>query len=154
GKAKCYSFPLGTFEKVILSCLREIDPKEVLGREEGPDETAVLEGEQAGVEAELAEAAAFMEEHGFSATIGKRIATLEARKTELMKGLEAARAKAAVPAADAWKEFGTLADALDAAPDPRDARLRLRAALRRMVKEMRMLVVPRGRDRLAACQIS
>jgi hypothetical protein len=45
--------------------------------------------------------------------------------------------------------------ALEAAPDPTDARLRLRAALRRIVEDVWLLVVPhgRGRDRLCAVQI-
>src|SRR5262249_54845394 len=52
-----------------------------------------------------------------------------------------------------WGECQSLAAALDSAPDPDDARLRLRSVLRRMVAGVWMLVVPRGRDRLAAVQI-
>src|SRR5262249_37350206 len=47
----------------------------------------------------------------------------------------------------------TLLEALDAAPDQEEARLRLQAALRRIVEEIRLLVGKRGRDRLAAVQI-
>src|SRR5262249_28443028 len=42
---------------------------------------------------------------------------------------------------------------LDNAPDPADARLRLRATLRHMIDSIWLLVVPRGFDRLAAVQI-
>jgi hypothetical protein len=39
------------------------------------------------------------------------------------------------------------------AADPEDARTRLRSALRRVVEEIRLLVVPRGTDRFAAVQV-
>ena len=43
--------------------------------------------------------------------------------------------------------------ALDAAPDPIEARLRLRSALRRITESIWMLIVRVGRDRIAAVQI-
>jgi hypothetical protein len=43
--------------------------------------------------------------------------------------------------------------ALDAAPDQTDARLRLRGVLRRVLASIELLVVPLGRDRLAAAQL-
>jgi hypothetical protein len=42
--------------------------------------------------------------------------------------------------------------ALKDAADPEDARLRLRASLRRMTEVIMLLVVPRGHDRLCAVQ--
>jgi hypothetical protein len=56
------------------------------------------------------------------------------------------------PSAIAWQDVGTLTDGLNA-DDLQDARLRLRAALRRVIDEIRLLVVLRGHDRLAAVQI-
>src|SRR5207302_715025 len=50
-------------------------------------------------------------------------------------------------------EAKTLLGALDAAPDPTDARLRLRSALRRIVDSIWLLVVPRGQTRLFAVQV-
>jgi hypothetical protein len=47
----------------------------------------------------------------------------------------------------------TLAEALQKATDPADARLRLRLALRRIVDGIWLLVVPRGRVRLCAVQV-
>ena len=61
---------------------------------------------------------------------------------------------AASPTSEAWGEAKTLLAALDEAPDPTDARLRLRAVLRRVVESIHLLVVPRGRDRLAAVQVT
>ena len=57
------------------------------------------------------------------------------------------------PAARAWEEFGSLVDVLSNAPDPQDCRLRLRGVLRRIVGSIWLLVVARGRDRLAAVQV-
>jgi len=153
GRARMLSFPVVTFERAIFSLLREIDPHEILNGDSGPDETLTLAGEMAHVETELAEASAFMEANGFSPTIGKRVNDLEARKSGLAERLAAALQRAANPLSETWGEAQTLLAALDNAPDPKDARLRLRTVLRRMVESIWLLVVPRGRDRLAAVQV-
>jgi Recombinase len=153
GRAKCRTFPFATFEAAVLSRLAEIDPHEILNGDDGPDETTALARALDGVEAELAEAAAFMDAHGFSATIGRRVAALEARKTGLAGQLAEAREKAAHPLSETWGEAQSLLALVENAPDPVDARLRLRAALRRIVDRIMLLVVPRGLVRLAAVQI-
>jgi DNA invertase Pin-like site-specific DNA recombinase len=153
GIAQCRSFPLDTFERAILSKLKELDPRELLGDDGAPSEMLNLDGELAGVEAELSDAAAFMESHGFSPTIGKRVTDLEARKRTLEVKLVEARAKASHSLNQTWDEAKTLADLLDAAPDPQDTRLRLRAALRRVIDSIWLLVVPLGRDRVCAAQV-
>jgi DNA invertase Pin-like site-specific DNA recombinase len=153
GRAPCWSFPFATFEAAILSQLREIDPHEILNGESGPDESLALAGELAGVEGELADAKAFMDAKGFSAAIGERIMDLEAKKRDVSERLAEARQRAAHPLSECWGECMTILDALDSAPDPQDARLRLQSMLRRIVESIQLLVVPRGRDRLAAVQI-
>ncbi len=153
GETRAYSLPYAVFESAILSCLKEINPHDILNGDRPPDEAATLAGELVGVEAELAEAAAFMDKNGFSPTIGKRIADLEARKGNLAERLAEARHRAAHPLSESWGKCQSLADALATTPDPRDARLRLRSALRRIVDGMWLLIVPRGLDRLAAVQI-
>jgi hypothetical protein len=152
GKTKQYSLPYAVFETAVLSCLREIDPHEILNGDHPPDETATLAGEMVGIEAELTDAATFMEANGFSPTIGKRIADLETRKKELAERLAEARTAATHPLSESWGECQSLVDTLAAAADPHDARLRLRSALRRIVVGMRLLIVPRKQDRLAAVQ--
>jgi DNA invertase Pin-like site-specific DNA recombinase len=153
GRAQHFSFPYATFEGAVLSRLREIDPHEILNGDSGPDESQVLAGRLARVEAELSDAAAFMEREGFSATIGKRVQLLEAQKQELAGQLTEARLKAAHPASESWGETQSLIDALAGAVDQRDARLRLRSALRRIVDQIWILVLPRGRLRLCAAQV-
>jgi DNA invertase Pin-like site-specific DNA recombinase len=154
GTARAYSLPLDPFEEAVFDWLREIDPGEVLGDAAEPgDEVADLETLHDGVEAERAEAEAYMNAHGFSATIGRRITELEARKRELEGLMADARHEAANPMRASWDEAKSLMDAVRGAADPADARLRLRAALRRIVEEVRLLVVPRGRGRLCAIQV-
>lgn len=153
GRASTWSFPFVTFERAILSRLKEIDPREILDSEGGPDETLTLAGQIAGVEAELAEASAFMAAEGFSATIGKRVRALEEKHKELVERLTEARQKAANPLSEAWGEAKTLLGTLDSAPDPDDLRLRLRAVLRRLIDSIWLVVVPQGRYRLCAAQV-
>jgi DNA invertase Pin-like site-specific DNA recombinase len=153
GRSKWWSFPLDTFEKGIFSKLREISPAEVLGTDDAPAGVVLLQGELAVVESELADANAFMEARGFSVSIGLRVEALEERKRDLGKRLVEAEYRAAHPLAGSWADAHSLLDTLASAPDPADARVRLRSALRRLVKGVWLLVVARGADRLAAVQI-
>src|SRR5262249_54065503 len=150
GRAKFQTFPFSVFETAVLTHLKEIDPHAILNGDEGPDESLALAAQLAGVEAELVAAVAFMNAHGFSPAIGKRIQTLEQQKRDQAGRLAEARRKAAHPLSESWGEAKTLLGALADAPDPEEARLRLRALLRRIVVEIRLLVVRRGRSRLAA----
>jgi DNA invertase Pin-like site-specific DNA recombinase len=152
-KTTGYSIPYLPFEDAILSRLREIDPHDILNGDSGPDETLVLGGQLADVESELAEATAFMDAHGFSPTIGKRVTELEGRQGDLAKRLAEAQHKAAHPLYATWGECQSLLKARDAAADPEDFRLRVRSILRRIVERMWLLIVPRGVVRLCAVQI-
>src|SRR5262249_48087444 len=67
--------------------------------------------------------------------------------------LAAARQKACHPLSETWGEVQSLAAALAGAPDPEDARRRLRSALRRIVEKIMLLVIPRRRDRVAVVQV-
>jgi DNA invertase Pin-like site-specific DNA recombinase len=154
--APCVSFPFEPFERGVLSMLREVSPADVLPAADGaagPGDAAVLEGQLAHCEAELAEANAYMDENGFSPSIGRRVTALEGQQRELRKGLEEALAAAAYPAAAAWGELGSLADVLDGAPDPDGVRLQLRAVLRRIIDCIWLFIVPKGRDRLCVAQV-
>jgi DNA invertase Pin-like site-specific DNA recombinase len=146
------SFPFPVFERAILSCLREIDPHEILNGDAGPDESLALAGELAAMEAKIAELEAELLERDVSA-VARVLARLEARQKDLAARLAEARQKAAHPLSESWVEAQTLLKALDSAPDPEDARLRLRAALRRIIDGVWVLVVARGASRLAAVQI-
>jgi DNA invertase Pin-like site-specific DNA recombinase len=148
-----YSFPLRVFEAAVFSLLREIDPHTILNGDQGPDETLALAGQLAEVEASITAIEADMDEHGESPTLFRRLRTREEQKRDLNARLADAREKAAHPLSEGWGEAQSILGALAAAPDPREARLRLRTALRRIVSAIWLLVVPRGKDRLCAVQM-
>jgi DNA invertase Pin-like site-specific DNA recombinase len=152
GRGRCHSFPLTTFERAVLSMLREVNPREVLGEGDGVDEVAVLDGRLELVRAKIAELEAALEE-GEVAAVARKLREREAEEKELIARRDEASRKAASPLSEAWGEARSLLTTLDDAPDPKDARLRLRAALRRVIDSIWMLVVSRGRDRLAAVQV-
>jgi DNA invertase Pin-like site-specific DNA recombinase len=150
------SFPLRTFEPAILKCLHEIDPREVMGQEdEGKDRTLELQGRLDAIEAREEEIKAKLRNPrlaGLDALVDV-LATIADEKKALTEQLREARQADALPLGDAWDECQTLIGALDAAPDPEDARLRLRAALRRIVEGIWCLFVARGALRVAAVQV-
>jgi DNA invertase Pin-like site-specific DNA recombinase len=153
GRSPSWSFPFEAFERAVLEKLSEVDPREVLGQDDGPSDALVLAGELARVEASIGAIVAEMDEHGESPTLFKRLRAKEDKQRDLSRRLAEARLKAASPLSEAWGECQSLLATLDAAPDPEDARVRLRSVLRRVVGSVWLLVVPRGRDRLAAVQI-
>jgi DNA invertase Pin-like site-specific DNA recombinase len=152
GLDKFRAFPFQTFEAAILSLLREIDPHEILNGDAGPDEALTLAGELANVEAKIAELEAELLQ-GDVAALARVLRNLESTKTELVEKLSEAREKAAHPLSVAWGETQSLAASLNSAPDPVDARLRLRRTLRQIVEGIWILVVRRGHDRLCAAQV-
>src|SRR6202044_3694468 len=60
---------------------------------------------------------------------------------------------AVVPLTVAWRTMLTLVATLDTAADKIDVRLKLRAAIRRNIDSIWLLVTARGRDRFCAAQV-
>jgi DNA invertase Pin-like site-specific DNA recombinase len=152
GRAKCYSFPLATFESAIISLLSEIDPQEILNGDSGPDESLALAGELASVDAKIGELETELLK-GDVAALANVLRQLEARKRELAEKLADAREKAAHPLSESWGETQTLLETMENSNDPTDVRLRLRGALKRIVYSIWLLIMPKGRDRLCAAQV-
>jgi hypothetical protein len=132
--------------------LAEVDPREIIGGDKSGNQVMALSGEQATVDARIRELEAELLV-GDIPSLARALRVLEDRKKDLVAKLADAQAKAANPLADSWGECLSLSSVLDNAPDPEDARLRLRSALRRIVSEIWLLVVPRRLNRLAAVQI-
>src|SRR5262249_15404365 len=116
------------------------------------DETQVLAGRLAQVEADIARLEAVLLEGDVEA-VARVLRAKEAEKRQGGEDLTKGRQEAAHPLSESRGHAQSLAAALDAAPDPNDARLRLRSSLRRVVDEIWLLVVRRGRHRLCAAQI-
>jgi DNA invertase Pin-like site-specific DNA recombinase len=153
GKRTLVTFPEATFEAAVLGLLREVDPSAVTGREKSADEVLTLSAELARLESAVALIGADMDEHGESPFLFQRLRAKEAEKRVLAAKLAEARQRAAHPRSESWGAAQTLIGALAAAPDVRDARLRLRSALRQILDRMFLLIVPRGfTDRFCAVQ--
>src|SRR5262249_24520234 len=86
-------------------------------------------------------------------SLSRVLRTLEAQRKELAEQLAQARRDAAHPLSESWGECQAILRALDEAPDPKEVRLRLRAARHRILDSIYMVVSARGRDRLCAVQI-
>jgi DNA invertase Pin-like site-specific DNA recombinase len=156
GRGGRLSFPLDVFERALLSVLAEVDVQELFPPEGPP---AALESER--LEAELQATRDFKQavedemvkrrDRGKVADDFELRDRLAAEITDLDQRLTLARIREVHPPAESWKEAKTLLAALDRAKDKVTARTRLKAALRRVVKGIWLLVVPRGRTRL--CEV-
>jgi DNA invertase Pin-like site-specific DNA recombinase len=146
------SFPFPAFEEAILAHLREIDPAEILPEPEKEDRTLELAGRLAEVELEIEKLKNRIQAR-YSDGLADVLERQEEEQRSLAEQLTVARQEAASPSGEAWGEFGTLASALESAPDRDEARLRLRAALRRMVEGFWCLFLGKGAVRLAVVQV-
>jgi DNA invertase Pin-like site-specific DNA recombinase len=156
-----WSFPLPTFERAVLSSLGEVDLDELLGPA-APDLRPALQAELEDVRARKARIVEAIEDGTIDRADAKsRMDGLKDRESELSGQLAEAGAQVARPLAGVWREAQTLAEAKDGTlagllsndETREDRRLRLRAALRRIVDSIYLLVTNRGRERMAAAQI-
>ena len=148
---KYVTFPLDAFEKAIKEKLREIDPRELLPRADGGPAARVLSlsGQLAEKEAELEKVKARLERK-YSDAVADVLERHADAVAALRLELAQANQEAAAPVAEAWGELKSLNDV----PDTDEARVRLRAALRRVVEAIYCLFASRGRERLAAVRIA
>jgi DNA invertase Pin-like site-specific DNA recombinase len=153
GRAVCRVFSYDAFESAVLSRLREIDPASILPKSDAPDEAASLSALVGKLKQSIGVIMRDMDKNGESPLLLARVREKEIALADATARLAEARQKIAHPLSASWAEGHTLIDALASAPDPREARLRLRAALRAVVEEITVLVVAKGRDRLAAAQV-
>jgi hypothetical protein len=136
------------FEEAVLGLLREIAPSDLFPQNGHADEVIGLSGELASVKAEIAAIQADIDER-YSAELSKALRRKEERQEVVARLLAEAQAQQANPPAESWGE----AQSLMAAVQNPEAKMLLRAVLRRVVDSIQLLVVPRGKDRLAWCQV-
>ncbi len=142
------SFPYDAFERAILSKLKEIDPAEILPADDGTASRVVeLAGKAGEIGGRIDQLKARLRDGDLAALDVLR--EWEGEYRRVADELSVARAEAANPLAEAWGEARSLADVLET----NDTRLRLRAALRRVVSSVWCLFVARGSTRLAAVQV-
>lgn len=145
---KKYSFPADVFERAVLSMLREVDPREVVGESAAADRVLALTGERADLSAKIDRLVTALGEDQSPAIVAK-IRRMETDLREVDDRLAAARQEAADPLANSWGEFPGLVDL--ATTD--DGRVRLAAVLRRVVSKMWCLFFSKGRTRVAVIQV-
>src|SRR5262249_34158513 len=151
---RAYTFSYTTFEWAILSCLREINPKEIVGTETPITDVSVLQGELNELRDRKALLALDLLQ-SYSPMLAEAARQLEAREAELLEQIDENQETVAAPREDAWETMHSLVDLLAATPpgELEDLRLRLRASIRRLISMIFVLVVPRGRSRLVAVQV-
>jgi hypothetical protein len=105
GTGACVSFPMATFERAILTCLKEIDPRSILDGDDAPDEAFTLAEQLAGVEARISELETELM-NGDVAALARVLRQLEDRKKDITSRLAEARCKAATPLSELWARPG------------------------------------------------
>jgi DNA invertase Pin-like site-specific DNA recombinase len=156
GRGQPFSFPHDTFERAILTVLNEINVAVLFP----PDDPQVIpDSERLDAERkdlrnykqELQEQLESRRDKDKIPAALAALASLEAQLVDLDQRYAEARLREVHPPSESWKEVKTLVAALDRARDPIAARTRLKAALRRIIAGMWLMVVPRGRVRL--CEV-
>jgi DNA invertase Pin-like site-specific DNA recombinase len=153
GRGPSLSFPYETFEKAILSALREIDPADVIEEVEQPNERLAIAAELEKTAGQISKVKENILSGGDVESLADVLRQLDAKQRELIERDREAKQRAAAPLEDAWQQTKTLLGAIEKAGDPHDYRVRLRAVLRREIDSIWVLIVPRGRDRLCVAQI-
>jgi DNA invertase Pin-like site-specific DNA recombinase len=161
GRATCRTVSYPAFEAAVLSLLRELKPADVSGKDPVLDEVTALgeavgrkASKAAGLQTKLDAEVEKGDPDGLARDYRKGINTLEAELAKLREELREARAKAATPLAETWREAKTLAEVVAKAPDQEEAKLRLKVALRRVVETIRLFVVARGYTRYVAVRMA
>jgi hypothetical protein len=150
---KTVTFPYFVLEAALLHSLEEINPKEILPGANGHDAVIELEREKEGVRTEIDLINADIKENGYSPNLSKRLRQLEAHEGQVDQQLEVAKQRQANPLSSSWGEFKSLADALQKTPNQEETRVRLRAAIRRIVHSIWLRVVPGSKERFCSVHI-
>jgi hypothetical protein len=148
------SFPYAVVEAAILSRLAELDVAAVFPDQSGGDRRlAAMKAELDQIEADLKRINEEMAQPRMVATLLPAVRRLVGRKNKLAEDYEALNARCVAPDADQLHSVQEMLADQGFNPTDEGTRLRLRAAIRRVVAEIWLLGVSRGRDRLMAAQL-
>lgn len=144
------------FERAVLSLLRELKPQDVLGRA-GPGEDAVemLSGKLAAVNHNITRTQQRAAQADDPSVFLDLLDDYGRQRKKIIRQLEEAKATAASQTSDNLGEcvslIGLLAEADERERD--GLRRRVKAAIRRLVESVWVLIIPRGHERLVAVQV-
>jgi hypothetical protein len=151
------SFPADVLERALLSCLKEIKPKDILPPTNGgQDKLLTLTGRLAELDTHMAGLKARLDDpanQGIMDIILEGLRKAKPERDNVAEELAQARQEAATPLAESWGQAGGLIEALAGAPDQEAARLRLRKVIRRVVESIWCFFVAKGHTRAAVVQI-
>jgi DNA invertase Pin-like site-specific DNA recombinase len=146
----CYTFPLGKFETALLSYLRELNPRDVLPRDEAapPNAADVLRAKLKNIREDLAGLQADLKAR-YSKALAAVLREKEDEEEAIAGELQDELARQARPLEREWEGLPTLVELAGT----EGGRLRLATALRRLVREAWVLIVPRRSYRFCAVQL-
>jgi DNA invertase Pin-like site-specific DNA recombinase len=149
------SFPAKVFESAVLTCLREIDPRDVLPPTDGNtrDVAQTLASELAEVEADINQINSRAKTGRITPKLMDWLEEKETKKREIEAQLAAIQREQATPLTAAWNDAKGLIEVLLDDPKPEEARRRMQSAIRRIVEKVWVLFVSRGRERIAVVQM-
>jgi DNA invertase Pin-like site-specific DNA recombinase len=151
-KVKWVSFPAAAFETAILSKLAEVKAKDIQGGDDAGKKVEALAGQVAELDNLIGRWTGKMDNPSIVDTVAAKLADLSDQRKAVAESLSQARGEAASPIPEVWGEFKTLADLLSE-DDSDDLRLKVRAALRRAIERVYVLIVPQSKVRLAAVRV-
>jgi DNA invertase Pin-like site-specific DNA recombinase len=156
------SFPYPVFERVVLDLLRELEVGDLVppGEAGQPPAAVSVEANKArlkDIQTKIKATQARLVAQPDTEALLTALVALDEERKAAAKDLEAAQEKAAsLPAAQALKEYQNVLDLLAKAKPGEELtalRVRLKAAIRRLVSGVWVLMVRRGRDRVCAVQL-
>jgi DNA invertase Pin-like site-specific DNA recombinase len=147
-----YSFPYEIFETVVLACLLELDASEVLpkAKAKGESKADALRAELRNVRGDMEAIKADLRK-AYSPALTDVLRDKEAEELRAAEALQEELAQSERPAESAWRELPHVCELIAKQGD--EARLRLHPVLRRLVREIRVLLLPQGMTQYAVVQI-
>jgi hypothetical protein len=140
-------------ETALVSLLRQLDVCDVVPAEPNNPLQELLDcaGELTAIREQVALLRINVEK-GIKVAVGA-LHALEGREKDTARRFFEAQERVTTSPTEAWRTMRRLAAALDATENQIDARLRLQAALRRVIDRVYLLVTKAGKNRCAAAQI-
>lgn len=152
-EARSYTFPYHLLERSVLNLLRELKVKDLLPADASaaPSRADELRVRLANLRNDLAALKTDLSK-GYSRALSDVLRSTEEAEERAANDLQDELERTAKPLSRSWEELPTLADAIENAPDPEAARLKLRPLLRALVESGHMLIVKRGAWQAAVLQ--
>jgi DNA invertase Pin-like site-specific DNA recombinase len=154
GLDKGVTFPLPVFERAVLYCVKEINPKDILPQDNpATDMVLSLSGRLQDVTSRADKVKAQYQQNPDLVDLLDILRTLQQEKAALSEELAQAQVEAASSLGAAWGECKTLLCVLSKSPDQEGTRIKLRAAIRHMVDSIWVVTKGDRTHKIAAFQL-